>query len=153
MCILAKILPFSFVQKVPCQSINQSTDQSINTEPLLSQLHICCWNMSEEHVTLQLNSHSYQFISMPNRWGHRQCVLSCLRAVVSNLGPPDVLGLHLPEAFTTTSSDQDFWELKSKNIWRPKVGDHCLRGHGLNPSPKDVIDCHNNIDNTVLRKV
>ena len=47
------------------------------------------------------------------------------RAVVPNLGPPDVPGLQLPEAFTTTTAGQDFWELKSKNIWRPKVGDHC----------------------------
>ena len=46
-------------------------------------------------------------------------------AVVPNLGPPDVLELQLPETFTTTSAGQDFWELKSKNIWRPKVGDHC----------------------------
>ena len=45
-------------------------------------------------------------------------------AVVPSLGPPDVLGLQLPEAFTSTSADQDFWELKSKNIWRPKVGGH-----------------------------
>ena len=44
---------------------------------------------------------------------------------VPNLGPTDVLGLHLPEAFTTTSAGQDFWELKSKNIWGPKVEDHC----------------------------
>ena len=42
--------------------------------------------------------------------------------VVSNLGPPDVLGLQLPEAFT--SAGQNFWELKSKNIWRAKVGHH-----------------------------
>ena len=48
--------------------------------------------------------------------------------VVPNLGPPDVLRLQLPEAFTTTSADQDFWELKSKNIWRPKVGDHWFTG-------------------------
>ena len=33
--------------------------------------------------------------------------------------------LELPEAFTTTSAGQDVWELKFKNIWRPKVGDHC----------------------------
>ena len=44
-------------------------------------------------------------------------------AVVPNLGPPDVLGLQLAEAFITTSAGQDFWELKSKNIWRAKVGD------------------------------
>ena len=49
------------------------------------------------------------------------------RSVFSNLGPPDVLGLQLPEAFTTTSTGQDFWAMKSKNIWRPKVGDHCSR--------------------------
>ena len=38
------------------------------------------------------------------------------KAVVPNLGPPGVLGLQLPESFTTTSAGQDFWELKSKNI-------------------------------------
>ena len=47
-----------------------------------------------------------------------------LNSVVPNLGPPDVLGLQLPEAFTTTAIGQDIWELKFKNIWRPKVGDH-----------------------------
>ena len=47
--------------------------------------------------------------------------------MILNLWPPDVLGLQLPEAFTTTSAGQDFWELKSKNIWRPKVGDHWIR--------------------------
>ena len=45
--------------------------------------------------------------------------------VMPNLGPPDVLGLQLPEVFTTTSAGKDFWELKSKNIWRAKVGHHC----------------------------
>ena len=49
------------------------------------------------------------------------------KPVVPNLGPPDVLGLQLPEAFTTTSAGQDFWEVKSRNIWRPKVGDHCAK--------------------------
>ena len=52
----------------------------------------------------------------------------CYMPVVPNLGPPDVLGLQLPKAFTTTSAGQDFWELKSKNIWRPKVGEHCSTG-------------------------
>ena len=52
-------------------------------------------------------------------------ILESYRPVVPNLGPPDVLGLQLPEALTTTSAGQDFWELKSKNFWRPKVGDHC----------------------------
>ena len=51
------------------------------------------------------------------------------RAVVPNLGPPD--GLQLPEAFTTTFASQDFWELKSKNIWRPKVGGNWSTGHFL----------------------
>ena len=54
--------------------------------------------------------------------------LGSLRQVVPNLGPPDVLVLQLLEVFTSTSTGQDFWELKSKNIWRPKVGDHCHRG-------------------------
>ena len=54
-------------------------------------------------------------------------------SVVPNLGPPDVLGLQLPEAYTTTSSGQDFWELKFKNIWRPKVEDHCFREHVTPP--------------------
>ena len=42
-----------------------------------------------------------------------------VRAVVPNLGPPDVVGLQLPEAFTTTSAGQDFWELKSKKVGEP----------------------------------
>ena len=33
-------------------------------------------------------------------------------SVVPNLGPPDVLGLQLPEAFTTISAGQEFWEWK-----------------------------------------
>ena len=49
------------------------------------------------------------------------------RTMVLNVGPPDVIELQLPEAFATTSAGQDLWELKSKNIWRPKVGDHCFR--------------------------
>ena len=53
--------------------------------------------------------------------------VASFRAVVPNLGPPDVPVLQLPEAFTITSAGQDFWELKSKNIWRPKAGDHCFR--------------------------
>ena len=57
-------------------------------------------------------------------WGNGFC-----SAVVPNLGPPDVLGLQLPEASTTTSAGQDFWELKSKNIWRPKV-DYCCSVSG-----------------------
>ena len=69
------------------------------------------------------------------------------RAVFPNLGPPDVLGLQLPEAFTTTSAGQDFWELKSKNIWRPKVGDHCYRASSewKNPTSTVIWDwtsCH-----------
>ena len=51
----------------------------------------------------------------------RHWARSC-SAVVPNLGPPDVLGLQLAEAFIITSDGQ---ELKSKNIWRPKAGDHC----------------------------
>ena len=50
-----------------------------------------------------------------------------IKTVILNLGPPDVIELQLSEAFTTTSAGQDFWELKSKNIWRPKVGDHCIK--------------------------
>ena len=49
-------------------------------------------------------------------------VVLYLKAVVPNLGPPDVLGIQLPEAFTTTSAGQDFWELKSKNIWAQDWG-------------------------------
>ena len=50
------------------------------------------------------------------------------KAVVSNLGSPDVLGLKLPEAFSTSSAGQDFWELQSKNIWELKVENHRSRG-------------------------
>ena len=43
--------------------------------------------------------------------------------MVPNLGPPDVLGLQLPEAFTTTSAGQNFWELKQEHleaqVWGP----------------------------------
>ena len=49
-----------------------------------------------------------------------------LRQCSPTLGLQIFFGPQLPEAFTTTSAGQDFWELKSKDIWRPKVGDHCL---------------------------
>ena len=49
------------------------------------------------------------------------------RAVVPNLGPPDVLGLQLPEILASRDGGEGFWELQSKNIWRPKIGDHCSR--------------------------
>ena len=49
------------------------------------------------------------------------------RAVDPNLGPPDVLGLQLPEILAIRGSGEGFWELQSKNIWRPKVGDHCFK--------------------------
>ena len=49
------------------------------------------------------------------------------RAVVLNLGPPDVLGLHLPEILASRGGGEGFWELYSKNIWRPKLGDHWTR--------------------------
>ena len=32
-------------------------------------------------------------------------------AVVPNLGPPDVLGLHLPEILASKASGEGFWEL------------------------------------------
>ena len=34
----------------------------------------------------------------------------CSKAVVPNLESPDVFGLNLPEAFTTSCVGQDFWE-------------------------------------------
>ena len=66
------------------------------------------------------------------KWIHVECGVGeelrrYSRAVVPKLGPLDVLGLPLPESFTTTLAGQDFWELKSKNLWRPKVGDHWFR--------------------------
>ena len=33
------------------------------------------------------------------------------RAVVPNLGPPDVLGLQLPEILASRGSGEGFWEL------------------------------------------
>ena len=35
----------------------------------------------------------------------------CFRAMVPNLGSPDVLGLKLPEAFATRCAVLDFWKL------------------------------------------
>ena len=40
------------------------------------------------------------------------------RAVVPNLGSPEVLGLQLPEIPASTARGEGFWELQSKNIWR-----------------------------------
>ena len=47
-----------------------------------------------------------------------------VKTVVPDLGPPDVLGLQLPEILVSRGDGEGFWELESKNIWRPKVGDH-----------------------------
>ena len=67
-------------------------------------------------------------------------------AVVPNLGPPDVLGLHLPEAFTTTSFGQDFWELK--------VQEH-LEAQGWGPLPHGAswaeVGLDDSEDSAVLR--
>ena len=46
--------------------------------------------------------------------------------VVPNLGRPDVLGLRLPEILASKGGGEGFWELSSKNIWRPKVGEPLL---------------------------
>ena len=84
------------------------------------------------HLLLQQHSFNSLQLSLPPCI-RLQISLSCKRspassrAGLSNLGPADVLRLQLPEAFTTTSAGQDFWELKSKNIWRAKVGHHCSR--------------------------
>ena len=43
-------------------------------------------------------------------------LLGLCRSVVANLGSPDVLGLQLPEALTSTSSGEGFWKLQSKNV-------------------------------------
>ena len=45
-----------------------------------------------------------------------------------NLGPPNGLGLQLPEILASRGGGEDFWELSSKNIWRLKAGDHCPIG-------------------------
>ena len=36
--------------------------------------------------------------------------------VILNLGSPDILGLQLPEAFTSTVSGEGFQKLQSKNV-------------------------------------
>ena len=38
-------------------------------------------------------------------------IIVCSRAVVPNLGPPDVLGLQLPEILASRGGGEDFWEL------------------------------------------
>ena len=63
-------------------------------------------------------------------------------AVIPNLGPPDVLGLQLPEAFTNTSAGQDFWELKSKNIWRPKVEATALWNREMTQAVDTIVPKH-----------
>ena len=37
--------------------------------------------------------------------------MMCFRSVVPNLGPPDVLGLQLPEILASTGGGEGFWEL------------------------------------------
>ena len=46
---------------------------------------------------------------------HRYC-----SSVVSNLGPPDVLALQLPEILAGTAGSEGFWELQSRNIGGPR---------------------------------
>ena len=48
--------------------------------------------------------------------------------VVSYCGPPDVLGLQLPEILANRGGGEGFWELKSKNIWRATVRHHWPKG-------------------------
>ena len=48
----------------------------------------------------------------------------CSTPVVSNCGPPDVLGLQLPGSLASRGGGEGFWELKSKNIWRATVQHH-----------------------------
>ena len=45
----------------------------------------------------------------------------CCKSVVPNLGPPDVLGLQLPEIPASKGGSEGFWEL------RPKVGDYSCK--------------------------
>ena len=47
--------------------------------------------------------------------------------MVFNHGSPDVLVVKLPGSFTSSCTGQDFWELKSRNIWGCKVGNHWPR--------------------------
>ena len=61
------------------------------------------------------------------------------RPLPPNLGSSDIFGLKLPEAFTTSCAGQDFWELQSKNIWGPKVGNHCYRPMIPNFESPDVL--------------
>ena len=45
-------------------------------------------------------------------WGETgMCTDAHLRAVVSNLRPPDVLGLQLPEILASRGGGEGFWEL------------------------------------------
>ena len=61
-------------------------------------------------------------LSLPNKTCTTIIMLSI--AVVVNLGPPDLLGLQLPEILASRGDGEGFWELQSKNIWRLKVEDH-----------------------------
>ena len=46
------------------------------------------------------------------------------------LGNPAVLGLQLPEAFTTSYTGQGFWELESENTWIAQSWEPLMRGMG-----------------------
>ena len=73
---------------------------------------------------------------LPGMWGDHFTTLALVAvlgqqiwwgfpcAVIPNLGSPDVFALQLPEILASRGSGEGFWELESKNIWRPKVGDH-----------------------------
>ena len=99
--------------------------------PLVSPLIFCSsvdnLQRSKDLTSLPLGLEELQFwspgfFSDPKESFIENDPFASSSVVVPNLGPPGALGLQFPEAFT--SAGQDFWELKSKNIWRPKVGDH-----------------------------
>ena len=109
---------FIFLTRGSCELHCSECLGSALTGHLATVVHVLVTSWLDYYNALDMG------LPLKMTWILQQIQYAVARPVVPNLGPPDVLGIQLPEAFTTTSTGQDFWELKSKNIWRPKVGDH-----------------------------
>ena len=87
---------------------------------LISEIRCVSWNNKGREISTSMRKIKWVAWA-PN-------ILKCSRAVVPNLGSPDILGLKLPEALITSCAGQDFWELQSENVWGLNIGNHWSRG-------------------------
>ena len=55
--------------------------------------------------------HGYQAKAKETKEKKKDINMGHFKAVVPNLGPPDVLGLQLPEVLASSGGGESFWEL------------------------------------------